>query len=206
VGDVDPRSGGAVSLRRLIQEHGALPDAPRSRTGTGGAHIFFRATGRTQSRSGAFGAAYPGVDVKGEGGYVILPPSNHIEGTYVWRVRPDEVELPPWPGWLLELLAESERASSPVEISDVPIPPQQAHDTLRSWIWKLARSDLTPSELSVVARALNAMHNDRLPETELRDLVASAVRKARRERPMKRWHSEGRRRRNAGSRYTRGEG
>ena len=101
--DIDPRTGGLESLKRLLDRYGPLPRGPWSRTGSGGGHLFFRATGVTKSRSSALGPEFPGLDVKGEGGYVVLPPSNHVEGSYVWHVGPDEADLPEWPSWLLEL-------------------------------------------------------------------------------------------------------
>ena len=50
-----------------------------------------------------------GLDVRGDGGYVVLPPSSHESGRdYTWEVsgHPGEVTRAPLPSWLLELLRE----------------------------------------------------------------------------------------------------
>lgn len=49
----------------------------------------------------------PGVDVRGDGGYVVVPPSIHPSGAvYVWAdgAIPDRLTLPKLPAWLLDLL------------------------------------------------------------------------------------------------------
>jgi hypothetical protein len=110
--DIDPRNNGVESFARLLEDHGPLPRGPQSKTGSGGAHLLIRATGSTKSRDRAFGAGYPGIDVKGEKGSVVLPPSTHVEGVYRWKVGLHEAELPEWPDSLLSLMtaARSERS------------------------------------------------------------------------------------------------
>jgi hypothetical protein len=70
--------------------------------------------------------------VRGRGGYVLLPPSPHENGTYEWRTAPDETPLAPAPAWLLELLAVK-RASAIVPESEGErplIPIGQRHSAL----------------------------------------------------------------------------
>ena len=48
-----------------------------------------------------------GLDVRGDGGYIVAPPSLHASGRpYAWDLsaHPDEVPLAPVPGWLLASL------------------------------------------------------------------------------------------------------
>jgi hypothetical protein len=48
-------------------------------------------------------AIFPGVDVRGDGGYAVLPPSVHKTGVrYEWIVSPSSVALPQAPDWILE--------------------------------------------------------------------------------------------------------
>jgi hypothetical protein len=91
--DVDPRNGGDETLRRLLAEHGALPDTATSATGGNGTHYWFRK--RRMLRSGKLG---PGLDLKADGGYVLVPPSLHVSGrVYTWLVTLDHlVLLPAW--------------------------------------------------------------------------------------------------------------
>lgn len=59
-----------------------LPETAFSRTGGGGLHFFYGLAGR-EARSGI--GVVPGIDVKAEGGFVVLPPSLHVSGArYEW--------------------------------------------------------------------------------------------------------------------------
>lgn len=96
--DIDPRNGGDDSLADLCRTH-MIPETPRSLTGGGGEHIFFRGNARCT-------VIAPGVDIKGNGGYVVLPPSVHPNGkVYAWDAlsRPDDIAFADAPAWLLKL-------------------------------------------------------------------------------------------------------
>lgn len=99
--DVDMPDG-PVTLARLEQENGPLPATLEQRTGSGGRHLFFNHPGwiirNSAKRLG------PGLDTRGDGGYVILPPSPHPSGNlYEWTTRHPIAEAP---AWLLEKLTE----------------------------------------------------------------------------------------------------
>lgn len=98
--DIDPRSGGMDSFGLLLNEHCDLPPCPMVETGGGGRHLYFAYAGiPIRSRS----AIREGVDVKGEGGYVVAPPSLHSSGhRYAWIPTHtlDRKPLPPAPAWL----------------------------------------------------------------------------------------------------------
>ena len=93
--DVDPRDGGAASLTQLEEVLGPLPRTTRARTGGGGEHVFFRYPGPTQEVRNSASWVGPGIDVRGEGGYVIVPPSR-TEGAYGWTERAPLAEAPSW--------------------------------------------------------------------------------------------------------------
>lgn len=101
--DIDPRHAGDESLIKLETKHGKLPDTIESLTGGGGRHIFFQHPGGDfPNRARAFGLA--GIDIRGDGGYIVAPPSKHISGkTYEWEVssHPDDILLAELPKWLL---------------------------------------------------------------------------------------------------------
>ena len=71
--DVDPRNGGEETMRGFIETHGPLPRGPMVKTPNGRHHYFNYSEGL---KCGLLG---PGVDFKGDGGYVVAPPSKGIE-------------------------------------------------------------------------------------------------------------------------------
>lgn len=99
--DSDPRNGGDESLVILANSMpGGLPETPRSITGSGGEHLLFAApAGRVANFKGR-DWGFPGLDVKGDGGYIVAPPSLHVSGRrYQWDggAHPDDLALAPLP-------------------------------------------------------------------------------------------------------------
>jgi hypothetical protein len=71
-------------LRRLETKHGGLPATVEVITARG-RHVYFQ-TPETPVRNSA-GKVAPGIDVRGDGGYVLAPPSVHPSGKrYEWSV------------------------------------------------------------------------------------------------------------------------
>jgi len=94
-GDVD----GVAALARIATEHGGLPPGPICRTPRGGLHFYFSAPiGRVRNSAGVLAR---GVDVRGERGMALAPPS----AGYEWEVSPLDVAVPAAPNWLVSLVA-----------------------------------------------------------------------------------------------------
>ena len=114
--DIDPRNGGDDTLERLEEQHGKLPATLWAMTGGGGAHFYFRKPDgwRLPSTLGA------GVDVKGESGYLVAPPSVHVSGgVYHWASPLGTLPIADAPAWLLALgWPAGERASVQVVDED----------------------------------------------------------------------------------------
>src|SRR5215831_3279152 len=103
--DVDPRHNGYESLAALEQQHDVIPHTWAVRTGSGGLHIYLAAPS-SSTISNSAGKLGPGLDIRATGGYVVAPPSQHINGNhYRWIFDPDEVPLAPTPDWLATNLA-----------------------------------------------------------------------------------------------------
>jgi hypothetical protein len=82
--DVDAHRGGDATLAALERQHGALPPAPRVHTPQGGVHLYFRMPARSiPSRTDVA----PGIDVRADGGYVLVPPSRGLPGPYLDEIR-----------------------------------------------------------------------------------------------------------------------
>lgn len=79
--DVDPARGGEESLARLQSLMGSLPRTLTARTGGGGLHLYYRHPGvelcNTAGRLPGVAEELPGVDLRGDGGYVVAAPSRH---------------------------------------------------------------------------------------------------------------------------------
>lgn len=99
--DYDPKHQGDKSLQQLEDENEPFPPTVRSKTGSGGGHIFFQ---HTQGlRNNNTGKIKPGIDFKTTGGYVIGPPSLHMSGNrYEWLI--DNIQPAPPPPWFIDIL------------------------------------------------------------------------------------------------------
>lgn len=93
--DVDPRNGGADTWDTLTADHDADDPTYTVTTGGGGLHVYYqRGPHAIKSKSSAIP---PGVDSKGEGGYVVAPPSLHASGArYIVRLDAPVQEIPAW--------------------------------------------------------------------------------------------------------------
>lgn len=105
--DVDPDKGGAESLAALEQSHGALPRTYEVVTGRGGRHLYFRAAGTVPNSASLIG---PGLDIRGDGGYVVSPPSATAREYAVDLGGGEGPE--PIPEWLLRASLRKRAASS----------------------------------------------------------------------------------------------
>ncbi len=155
--DVDPRHGGDDTLRELEAQHGPLPATVESLTGGGGRHILFRYPGYpVKSAAGVLG---PGLDIRGDGGYIVAPPSLHASGRrYEWEAasHPDDVAIAEAPEWLLTMMlkAESNGKNQRFQVGEA-IHAGERNDT----IFRLARSlkakGLSPEAILAAVRAEN---------------------------------------------------
>jgi hypothetical protein len=94
--DVDPRNGGHESMVSLIAR-GLLPPTSWVQTGSGGTHLYYRHPG-TRIGNDEGRKLGPGIDIRGDGGLMIAPPSIHPKTgrPYLWRAALDQaVEMPP---------------------------------------------------------------------------------------------------------------
>ncbi|MFT3916565.1 MAG: bifunctional DNA primase/polymerase [Anaeromyxobacteraceae bacterium] len=124
---------GYASLNRLEQQYGPLPATISwiTGSGTGGQRAFSIPEGVVTPRNSA-GKLAPDIDIRGEGGFGVLPPSTHLSGNrYRWRKghAPGEIELAPLPEtWLNAILAlcPTSKPSCPTTRAPVPLPTDAA--------------------------------------------------------------------------------
>ena len=110
---------GVAALADLERKHGRLLDTPTAQTGGGDGHFhrFFTHAPGVRNRT----RFAPGLDVRGDGGYVLLPPSLHASGnSYRWLTTLD-TPIAAAPAWLLSLVMADPVLSLP---SPQPVPIQ----------------------------------------------------------------------------------
>lgn len=108
--DVDCHDG-ANGMEWWKQNQSRIPATRRHRTKSGGLHLVFLAPSETIKNSASRIAK--GVDVRGEGGYVIVPPS---PGYLVEVVSP----IAQMPQWLVKAALPQEPKREPISVSYVP--------------------------------------------------------------------------------------
>lgn len=186
--DVDPRHGGDKALAKLQQTHGKFPRTVEARSGGGGRHIYFSHPGGTVSNRVGL---VRGVDLRGDGGLVIAPPSVHESGhLYRWRTGrgPDEVEAALLPPWLLAADAGGRsRGGHTVEEWRARfggrVPEGERNTTLASMTGHLLWHGVDPA---VALELLSCWNRERcdppLPDEEVRAVVDSITRTHTRQR------------------------
>lgn len=93
--DVDPRHGGTASLEALEAKHGELPATKTTKTGSGGRHIMLKYPAGEKIGNSAGTKLGEGLDVRGEGGYIVAPPSR-TTGPYEALDKRPPADSPAW--------------------------------------------------------------------------------------------------------------
>lgn len=169
--DVDG-SDGEAALKELEGKHGKLPHTLQAKTGRG-RHIYFAANGASVKNSAS--KLGPHLDVRGEGGYVILPPSIHENGSkYEWITHIKPGPLPPQ---LVALLAEPTRPQRESINPGHKICEGQRNQHLASLAGSMRRRGMSHTAIEKALLEENGVRCDPpLPESEVRQIAASVAR------------------------------
>lgn len=166
--DVDPRHGGTDEDFKNIT-------TVKAKTGGGGFHFYFQYEDGVQNSAGI----KPGLDIRGEGGYIIAPPSIHESGNaYEWEVNPMSnlpIKMPDsLKQWILSKGPKNnEQKSNKSRVKEIVngVPEGKRNNSAASLIGKLLRS-LEEKEWDSIAwplvKAWNKENNNPpSPEDEL---------------------------------------
>lgn len=124
--DLNQGKAGDESWAALEKLHGKAPPTVEVLTGGGGTHLWFTVPagikiGNSAQKLGS------GIDIRGDGGYVLVPESLHKSGNryrFEGSSDPTEgVEPAPAPAWLLTLLT-AQPAQAQANIASISIPPE----------------------------------------------------------------------------------
>jgi len=119
--DVDKKSGGIETVKGL-----ALGATLTAKTGGGGLHYYYKYQEGVGNKAGI----YQGIDIRGEGGYVLAPPSMHESGQpYRWGLTIEAADFPRdvfnvekvennWE-WLVGGVGEGERNESSAKVAGI---------------------------------------------------------------------------------------
>lgn len=181
--DVDAGHDGYESLARLQEEHGRIPATPVCKTGSGGEHIFFKHPGiEIHNSAGKLGR---GLDVRGDGGYVVTAPSRHPNGNfYEWLVKPSQTELAEMPAWLVELLQEKRVAAEAAPKVDGKIISGERNNYLTKQAGAMRRKDFSEDAIFAALSIYNRENcNPPLPDGEVLQIARSVTRYEPQEKP-----------------------
>jgi hypothetical protein len=104
--DVKDKANGFDWLTEMEAIHGGLPETLTAITASGGQHRYFKFVEGVRNRQSKDGIA-PGVDLRGEGGYCVMPGSVNAAGDrYTW-FNPN-AEIADAPAWLLDIVVKKE--------------------------------------------------------------------------------------------------
>jgi bifunctional DNA primase/polymerase-like protein/primase-like protein len=102
---------GLASIKALEAEHGSLPETLKAVSPTGSEHYYFNHPGHGVKIKNSVSAIAPGVDVRGDGGMVIAPPSvKPGVGEYRWL---NHLPVADAPAWLIEAASKQNEAKKP---------------------------------------------------------------------------------------------
>jgi hypothetical protein len=168
--DVDPREKGDEKLSRLEKTHSELPRTWEQRTGRGdgGRHLFFRLPEGFKLQGKLGGEV--GLDLKGEGGYVVAAPSIHPDSgqPYEWIVSPADCSVADAPAWLLDLARKPQPKTSPAR-ETAPAPSSRVSRRFQAWMAtrEPAIDGVGDSKTFLTARCVwGWIKNHGLPEAE----------------------------------------
>ncbi len=147
--DIDPRHGGDAALAEFAAEHGPLPLTVEVSTPRGGRHLYWRWNVEDPEIRNSAGRVGPGLDVRGEGGFVVVPPSMLADGRGYHWIKNGARAFTTAPAWLVNL------ALPP------PPPPRPEPKSLSGDVDSYCAAAIT-SELKYLAQVEEGQRNDQL--------------------------------------------
>lgn len=176
--DVDPEKGGRESYEDLVLKYGRFPDTWQQITGSKGFHLFFRYPAFPVHNAAGI---LPGIDIRGDGGQVVAPPSIHpVTGAaYEWDGL-DEIEqthIAEAPHWLLDLLqSKSTSHSQHLPVAE-KINKGVQHYTLLALAGMMRRLGLNENEILPTVLEVNRNRCEQPgPDANIRQIVSSVMR------------------------------
>lgn len=167
--DVDVKND-AKGRESLASIRGLAADATlTAATPSGGWHLYFVAPAEgVRSRSGIL----PGIDIRGEGGYVVAPGSEIDGKPYEWTDPKAHISALPEPVLALMRNDSGVKPSISAPQTDESIPEHKRNATLASMAGTMRRRNMSPEAIEAALQAENAKRcRPPLPESEVRGIA-----------------------------------
>jgi hypothetical protein len=171
--DVDGEEGREL-LGSLQQRHEALPATATVTTPRGGTHLYFQHPGGTVPNSA--GQLGRGLDVRGDGGYVLAPPSLVGDRPYEPARRAPVQPLPEWLGPLLTRDRPRQGATPPsvwTRMVRDGLPEGERNSGLARLVGHLLARDVNALLVAEFAHLVNGRCRPPLPAEDVDRVVAS---------------------------------
>lgn len=177
----------------------ALPLSISVQTPTGGGHTHLKYP-KGKKIKNSVGKIKPFIDIRGQGGFVVLPPSVYPDGRpYTWLIHPDNADLAECPEAFLELAAEPAEYVIKNWSREIKngVPDGQRNQTATSLIGQLLRHQPTylwNSTIWPLIRAWNERNQPPWPEHKLMmtfNSIANSEYKRRRDYAMQKMRESG---------------
>jgi hypothetical protein len=173
--DVDPRNGGNETLTGLQVAYGSLPPTLRVKTGSEGQHWYFKSKKLLpKCRIGK------GLDLQGQGSYVVGPGSTHESGNLYSII--DDTEIEEIPDWLVDMIpANTELSEKPFfdgatikDRNQGKFPKGQRNDLMTATAGALRRQGLSAPAIFAALLEINKERCEPpLPQKELSTIANS---------------------------------
>jgi P4 family phage/plasmid primase-like protien len=170
--DIKNGAGGKESLVALQKEFGELPTTVTAKTWSNGLHFYFNYP--HDIAVGCKAGLKEGIDIRGDGGYVVAPPSTIKGFSYEWVNHPDETAIANAPEWLIQLILK-QRATVELPDKDKPIT-KNRNETLMYMGVNLRRMGFKAAKINKLLQEINKLRcNPPLKENEVVKIANSVA-------------------------------
>jgi hypothetical protein len=142
---------------------------PTLEVGTGsGRHLYYAGSADSRVR------IRPGIDIRGDGAYIIVPPSRHVTGTvYRWR---NDLPIAELPVWVMEPRKRTDAGGAQHGGRLAQIYEGERNDRLFRWACSMRNVGMTQAEIEAALDVTNAERCvPPLDHAELQSIAAAAA-------------------------------
>ncbi len=174
--DFDTKHDGLQSKADIETVFGSLPKTRVHKTGSGGEHWLYKQRPGEPIKNTTSLGGYPGVDVRGNGGYIVAPPSLHPNGNRYEII--DKSPITECPEWLSNLAREQNTTTlTTTDSGEVIAEDGNRNATLTSLAGTMRRKGLGQSAITAALLEANKTQcNPPLSDKEVEEIAKSVSR------------------------------